>query len=68
MDSARERWGEGASGGVIERGREGARWEEEQGRGYNFKGGIPRRAQANVQYIHNHSTTRPLALILWYYK
>ena len=37
---------------IIEREREGASGEEEQGRKENFKGGIPRRAQASVQYIH----------------
>ena len=41
---------EEASGGGIERGREGARGE--QGREENFKGGIPRMAQGSVQYIH----------------
>ena len=43
---------EAASGGDIEREREGASGEGEQGRDDNFKGGIPRRAQASVQYIH----------------
>ena len=43
---------EGASGGAIERGREGCKVEGEQGRGENFKGGIQRRAHASVQYIH----------------
>ena len=47
--TARGKYGrEGASGGGIERIREGAREEGEQGRGENFKGGIPRRAQASV--------------------
>ena len=52
MDSARERWEEAASGGGIEREREGASGEGEQGREENFKGGIPRRAQVSVHYIH----------------
>ena len=38
---------DGASGGGIEQGREGAR-----GWGENVKGGFPRWAQASVQYIH----------------
>ena len=42
---------EGASGGGIERGRERAKGEGEQGREENFKGCIPRRAQVSVQYI-----------------
>ena len=44
-------WREAASGGGIEREREGASGEGEQGRDENFKGGIPRSAQASVQYI-----------------
>ena len=53
MDSARERW-EGASG------------EGEQGRDENFKGGIPRRAQASVQYIHKpfHNATLGLETLV----
>ena len=43
---------EAASGGGIEPEREGASGEREQGREENFKGGIPRRAQASVQYIY----------------
>ena len=43
---------EEASGGRIERGRKGALGEGEQGREENVKGGIPRRAQASVQYIY----------------
>ena len=41
---------EEASGGGIERGR--GSMGREQGREENFKGGIPRRSQASVQYIH----------------
>ena len=51
--TARGKYGrEEASGGGIERGREGARREGEQVREENLKGGIPRRPQASVQYIH----------------
>ena len=55
VDKGTERgkdWREAASGGGIEREREGASGEGEQGRDENFKGGIPRSAQASVQYIH----------------
>ena len=48
---------EEASGGEIERGREGA-WE--QGREENFRGGSI--------FTNQPFTNRPLLLILWYYK
>ena len=52
MDSARERW-EGGSERKREWARkDGSKGEGEQGREENFKGGIPRRAQASVHYIH----------------
>ena len=43
---------EAASGGGIERERDGARGNRSKEREENCKGGIPRRAQASVQYIH----------------
>ena len=57
-----------ASGGGIEQGRKGrgARDEGEQGREENFKGGIPKRAQASVQYIHKpfHNTALGLETLV----
>ena len=47
--------GKEASGGGNERGREGTR----EG---NFKGGILRRAQASIQYIHKPSHNAALAI------
>ena len=43
---------EAASGGGIAREREEASGEGEQWKEEKSKGGIPRRAQASVQYIH----------------
>ena len=61
---------EEVSGGVIERGKEGARGEGEQEREENFKGGIPRTGGHRPVYgiFTNHSTMWPLALRLWNYK
>ena len=62
MDSRGKDGREAASGGGIEREREGASGEKEQGRETNFKGGIPRRAQASVHYIHKSFHSAALGL------
>ena len=67
MGSARERW-EGASGGRIERGREGARGKGSKGEEKTSRE-VSRGGHRPVYSIFtNHSTTRPLALRLWCYK
>ena len=64
MDSRGKDGREAASGGGIEREREGASGEKEHGRENNFKGGrpIPRRAQASVRYIHKSFHNAALGL------
>ena len=70
--TAREKDGrEEVSGGGIERGREGAMREGEQGREENFNltREVSRGRHMQVYNIFtNHSTKRPLALTLLYYK
>ena len=56
---------EAASGGGIEREREGASGEGVQGREENVNGGIPRRAQASVQYIHKPFHNAALSIDTW---
>ena len=55
MDIGREE----ASGGGIERGMDGGARE---GNFNKFKGGIPRRALASIQYIHKPSHNVALAI------
>ena len=56
--------GEEASGVGIGRGREGAKGGSEQWREENFKGDIPRRAHASVQYIHKPFHNGALGLVV----
>ena len=63
IDGARERGREEASGGGVERGREGARGREQRRQG-NFKRGILRRALASiVHYQLFQNTLRACAAV-----
>ena len=61
MEGGREGGREGRGGSEV--GREGTEGGEGgQGREGNFKGGIPRRGLASIQYIHKPSHNAVLAL------
>ena len=61
-------WREESNGGGIERGREGASGKGSKG-GKTTSREVSRGGHRPVYSIStSHSTTRPLALILWYYK